>query len=322
LTAAIILLLLDRCARLLENSPGSTARHVANAHTAFNVIKAVMVLPLAGLLSKLAILLVPAPSPGQKQAFGPRYLSDGPIEGGSLALGQSMREILRVSEIIRGMSDDWWRSFRNDLVPLAREVKERDDQVDLLDREIQKFLSRVGAENLDSDQAAEQMRQLRFLSELETVGDVVERSLCDLVIKKVKAAPVFSRESWRELDVFVRLIFENMLIAETAFHTRDPLLAQKLLRHKEAVNRCADELRDQHFGRLSRGLVESHETTAIYLDLVSSLRRINSHLSHVSYAILQNERPPSPFQQLLEKSKLDAEPPSTIGASVSVEHDR
>lgn len=302
LIAALVLLMLPWAARLLEHSPGTIARHVANAHTGFNVLKALIVLPLVSPLSKLADLLVPLPPAGQKEAFGPRYISDGPIEGSSLALGQSLREVLRVSEIVRAMCNDWWQAFKDSIEPLARQVAGRDDQVDLLDREIQKFLSRVGAENLDTDQAAEQMRQLRFLSELETVGDVIERNLCELVHKKVETAATFPKESWRELEVFESLVAENMLIAETAFNTRDPLLAQKLLRHKDAVNRCADELRDEHFGRLNRGLVESHETTAIYLESLGNLRRINSHFSHVAYAILQNDQGPSPFRQLLAKA--------------------
>ncbi|HTW63942.1 MAG TPA: Na/Pi cotransporter family protein [Bryobacteraceae bacterium] len=302
LTAALMLILLPWAARLLEHSPGTIARHVANVHTGFNVLKALIVLPLVGSLSKLADLIVPLPPAGQKEVFGPRYISDGPIEGGSLALGQSLREVLRVSEIVRAMCNDWWRAFENNMELLAREVAARDDHIDLLDREIQKFLSRVGAENLDTDQAAEQMRQLRFLSELETVGDVIERNLCELVSKKIKTATTFSKESWRKLEVFQRLVAENMIIAETAFNTRDPVLAQKLLRHKDAVNRCADELRDEHFRRLNRELVESHETTAIYLESIGNLRRINSHYSHVAYAILQNDKPPSPFRELLLKA--------------------
>jgi phosphate:Na+ symporter len=302
LTAALVLLLLPGAAWLLEHSPGTMARHVANAHTEFNVLMLLLTLPLTGYLCKLADLLVPLPPTDQKEEFGPRYVSEGAIESGSLALGQSLREVLRVSEIVRSMYGDWWRAFETNNEPLAKQVAERDDQIDLLDREIQKFLSRVGSENLDTDQAAEQMRQLRFLSDLEAAGDIIEKNLCNLLYKKVKTATTFSKESWHELAVFGKLVAENTLIAETVFNTRNPMLAQQLLRHKDAVNRCADELRDALFGRLNRGLVESHETTAIYLDVIGNLRRINSHVSHVSYAILQNVQEPSPFRQLLAKT--------------------
>ena len=81
------------------------------------------------------------------------------------------------------------------------------------------------------------------------------------------------------------------MIAETAFTTRDRGLAQQLLRHKERIDQYERELRDRHFARLNAGLVESHETSAIHLDLLTHLKRINSCVSHVAYAILQGTEP-------------------------------
>ena len=41
--------------------------------------------------------------------------------------------------------------------------------------------------------------------------------------------------------------------------------------------------------RLNAGLAQSHETSAIHLDLLTHLRRINSTVSHVAYPILQGK---------------------------------
>ena len=80
---------------------------------------------------------------------------------------------------------------------------------------------------------------------------------------------------------------ENLLIADTAFTTKDRILAQTLLRHKERLNSDERELRDRHFARLNAQREASHETSAIHLDLLTQLRRINSCVSHVACAILQ-----------------------------------
>ena len=58
------------------------------------------------------------------------------------------------------------------------------------------------------------------------------------------------------------------------------------MRHKERLNQYENELRDRHFQRLSTGMSEALETSAIHLDLLTHLRRINSALTHVAYAIL------------------------------------
>ena len=79
-----------------------------------------------------------------------------------------------------------------------------------------------------------------------------------------------------------------MVIAESAATTRDALLARQLCRNKEELDAMERELRDRHFDRLKAGLSESHETSAIHLDLLTYLRRINSHLTHIAYAILES----------------------------------
>ena len=302
LVGAIVLAALPWVAKFLEYMPGSVAQHVANSHTGFNIAVALLTLPLVGLLTRISEGLIPLPPQAPAQSFGPRYIGNGPIEGSSLALGQSMREILHVSDIVRAMYDDWWRAFVSSNEQLARQVADRDDQVDLLEKEIQQFLASVGTGSIDSEQAAEQMRQQRYLSELETSADIIEKNLCVLVTRKVHSGVTLSADKWKELEVFSHMVTENMLLADTAFHTHDSLAAQKLLRHKDAISRCADELRDEHFKRLNQGLAESHEATAVYFEMINCLRRINSHVAHVAYAILRDERPASPFHQLMEKA--------------------
>ncbi|MHC4900527.1 MAG: PhoU domain-containing protein, partial [Planctomycetota bacterium] len=140
--------------------------------------------------------------------------------------------------------------------------------------------------------ADEQMRQLRYLAELETIGDIVDKNLCDLALKKIRLRAEFSPEGAEELDDFFQKVAENAMIAETAFTTRDKVLARQLVRHKERIDQYERDLRDRHFTRLNEGLVQAHETSAIHLDLLTHLKRINSHVSHVAYAILR--RPPPP----------------------------
>ena len=132
--------------------------------------------------------------------------------------------------------------------------------------------------------------QLRYLNELENIGDVIDKNLVELVLKKIKLGVEFSQEGWQELDEIYGKVMENMLIADTVFTTRDRALAGQLLKNKERLNHHERDLRDKHFARLREGLSESHETSAIHLDFLTHLKRVNSCVSHVAYAIVQNEK--------------------------------
>jgi phosphate:Na+ symporter len=287
--AVIILAAMPVALRLLEMVPGGLDKQTAAAHTGFNVVVALLFLPLIAPVTALCQWLVPDRPAGEQEVFGPRYVSGEPVGGLALATGQSLREILRVSEIVRSMLADLWRALISRDIELAQKVQQRDDQVDLLDTQIKRFLTRLSMLEGDQDERGEIMSQLRYLTELETIGDVIDKNLAELVIKRAKLQVDFSSDGWKELDDFYHKVAENVLIAETAFTTRDQILAQRLLRHKDRLGELERELRDRHFGRLRSGLQQTHESSAIHLDLLTHLKRINSCVTHVAYAIVQTE---------------------------------
>jgi phosphate:Na+ symporter len=266
---------------------------IAACHTGFNVLVAAIGLPAVGVTTSLVGRLAPVPPPGTSRAFGPRYIARGPIGPTALAMAQSQREIAHVSEIVRGMLQDIWQALRTSDDRLARRVAERDDQVDLLDTEIKRFLTRLARSQEGEFDPVEQMRQLRYLTELETIGDIIDKNISELVVKKVRLGATFSREGAAELDDFYGKVCENVVIAENAFTTRERILAQQLLRNKDRIDQYERELRDRHFTRLNAGLAEAYETSAIHLDLLTHLRRINSSVSHVAFAILQDTGAPA-----------------------------
>jgi len=261
---------------------------IAAVHTGYNVVVALVGLPLVEQVTNLMERVVPTPPPRAGAAFGPRYITPGRIGSVALAMGQSLQEITHVSEIIRSMLRDMWTAMKTNNEKAAREVSVRDDKVDLLYREITRFLTRLAADAAGDYDADEQMKQLRYVAELETIGDIIDKNLCDLVVKKARLRAEFSGEGADELEDFYQKVSENVVIAETLFTTRDHDLALQLARHKERIDRYERDLRDRHFSRLNAGEVAAHETSAIYLDLLTHLKRINSCVTHVAYATLQD----------------------------------
>lgn len=285
-TAGIVLATLQWSVPWLARLPGGPDRQVAYAHILFNALLATLFVPLVGPLHALTTRLVRAGH--GDEPFGPRYIGKSPPDSVAVALGQSRREILRVSEIDREMLEDLWLALERDDEALAERVSQRDDEIDLLDTHIKRFLTQLVSLDPTPEEAAEQMLQLRYLNELETIGDILDKNLSELAVKKSRLGVAFSTEGRAELADFHRRVAENMLIAQTAFLTRDRMLAQQLLRHKDRMTLLESQLRDRHFARLNAGLPTSHESSAIHLDVLTHLKRINSAVSHVAYAILQN----------------------------------
>lgn len=287
--AVLVLSLIGPVVKGVELLPVNLDGKIALSHSGFNLIMAILFLPLIGLVFRLVTTILPDRPITETAVFGPRYINNAHIDGLALATGQSRQEVMRVSEIVRSMLDDLWHAMLDRDAELAQSVQERDDQVDLLDREVKRYLARIAGEDADEATSVEVMSQLRYINELETIGDIIDKNLAELVVKRAENEVWFSDEGWAELDGFYKKVAENMLIAETAFATRSPLLAQRLLRHKQSLNEEARWLRDNHFKRLRQGQTQSHESSAVHLDILTHLKRINSSVTHVAYAIVQSD---------------------------------
>jgi phosphate:Na+ symporter len=151
----------------------------------------------------------------------------------------------------------------------------------------------MSGQPMDPEETQEQLRQLRYLAELESIGDIIDKNLCRLVLKKINLGIDFPADTWRELDDFDKKVLENMLLADTAFQTRDRELAEKLLRHKDHIDLQIRQLRDAHFVRLPGQNDTDYEASAIQLDLLTNLKRINSHVTHVAYAVIHGGNYPT-----------------------------
>ena len=286
--AAVAIVFLTPLTGLLERLPaGNLDRLVAVTHTGFNLVVALLGLPLVGMICRLLESVIPTPARDEAAPFGPRYVVGSPPESVALALGQSMREIMRVTEIVRQMLDDLWLSLVQNDAGMAKRVGERDNDVDLLDSRIKRYLIELTEMTDESGEVAQQMFQLRYLNEMETIGDIIEKNLSELVAKKARLSSTFSAEGMDELDRFYQVVAHNLLTVDTAFATRDRSLAQQVLAQKPQIKELEQRMQECHFARLTAGLAESRRTSSVHLDILTYLKSINSHVSHAAEAIME-----------------------------------
>ncbi len=64
--------------------------------------------------------------------------------------------------------------------------------------------------------------------------------------------------------------------------------AQKLLEEKARFRDLEQAYAAAHLGRLSGNSTQSIETSSLHIDLISDLKRINSHICSIAYPILDS----------------------------------
>ena len=94
----------------------------------------------------------------------------------------------------------------------------------------------------------------------------------------------------REIEELHRKVLENFEIGVVTFTNSDRELARRLLQRKARFAELEQRLRQAHIDRLHRGLKESIDTSAIHLDILTNLKRINSYICNIAYTLLGEEK--------------------------------
>jgi phosphate:Na+ symporter len=205
-------------------------------------------------------------------------------------LGQTTREALRASDIVREMLVDAVKVFQSDDETFISAIKNKDNLVDLLDRQIRLYLTRLSLLSLTVAQSRRTMILLEISRNLENIGDIIDRNIMPLAVKRINKGLTFSQEGLEEIVSFHKKILENFDAAISAFASNDRELSDRVLRNKEELVIMERELVQAHLDRLRKGFRESIETSHIHLDLIGNLAHINSLITHIIYPLADEKR--------------------------------
>jgi phosphate:Na+ symporter len=262
------------------------ARQVANFHTAFNLALAILFLPLVETTAKLLARLVRAPMVpvGQQPAA---LLDEAEFERPSVALVAASREVIRLAELVEIMLTEAIVTFEETDDARRRQISQLDSRVDDLQESIKLYLTRLTRTSLDEEMSRKAFDLILFTTNLEHVGDILDKNLLELAAKKQRLGVKFSQEGWDEIRALHREAVEQMRLAITVFMTQDVEMARRLVEAKDRIRTFEKSAAESHLQRLRAGTVASLETSSLHLDVIRDLKRIVAHLTSVAYPILE-----------------------------------
>ncbi len=263
------------------------ARMVANFHTGVNVALAVVFLPLLAPVAKAAARLLPEEEAAASRPGQPRYLDTNALDTPAVALAAAVRETLHMGDELRDMLGKAASAFREDDTQVVKEVSAADDVVDDLHEAIKIYLTQLSTAELDREESERCIEILSFTTNLEHIGDVIDKNLMELASKKIKSKSSFSPEGQQELESYHERVVANLDLAMNVFLTREKALARQMLREKAEMRDLERTLVDQHFARVAAGRAESVASSSLHLDVLRDLKRVNSYLTSVAYPILE-----------------------------------
>lgn len=262
------------------------ARQLVNFHTAFNLVLALSFLPFIGPLTKLSEKILPD-RPREEDESLPRYLDPSAVNIPAAALACVARETLRVSDMIQRMMRDTIEALRTNNARLVSSIRDQEAIVDSLYESIKTYLARLSIQTLDPQETKRYMQILTFSTNLEHIGDIIDKNLMGLASKKIRNQDNFSRQGFAEISGLHAKVMDNMALSQNVFMTGDVRMARKLYEEKANLRNQEMMASESHFKRLSEGVAETIATSSLHLDILRDLRRINSYVSLIAYQILE-----------------------------------
>jgi phosphate:Na+ symporter len=255
-------------------------------HLAFNILLAVTFIGLTGALARVLERSIKAP-----KAMGterPEHLDLSALATPSLAISCAAREALHQADVVETMLRGILPVMRHNDLELAERLRKRDDEVDRLYTAIKLYLTQVSREALSEREGRRWADVMSFTINMEQIGDIIERVLQDLEDKKIRPNRRFSDAGMAEICHLHERLTSNLRLAMSVFldgHLRD---ARRLLEEKTRFGELEREYAATHIARLQDNTTQSIETSSLHLDLISDLKRINSHICSVAYPILDS----------------------------------
>ncbi len=272
---------------LLQEHVGSVHQQVGLFHLGFNVVLALVFIGLTGLVARVTEVLLREPPLGTGTER-PRHLDPSALVTPSLAISCAAREALHQADVVETMLRGILPVIKHNDLALAEQLRRMDDTVDELYSAIKFYLTQISRGALSERESRRWTDIVSFTINMEQIGDNIERILQDVEDKKIRKNRSFSEAGMAEICHMHERLMANLRLGMSVFldgHARD---AQKLLEEKARFRDLEHEYAANHIARLQENTAQSIETSSLHLDLISDLKRINSHICSIAYPILES----------------------------------
>ena len=254
---------------------------ISVVHTCFNLVATAVLMPMNGLLVKLAYLLVPEVKETEKTELLDTRLLATPavaVQRAHEIAGEMAADAAKAMHLAMGLTKKFEDGILEQVVAL-------EDKTDRYEDALNTYLVKLSTMNL----SVHDNRILNTL--LYTVADI-ER-MADHAMSVAKAAREineknieFSKQAKGELAVLEQAVLDVMDRTVAAYGSFDRALAMKIEPQEQVVDTLVREIKSRHVRRLRDGLC-TVEYGFVLEDLLTACERTADHCSNVAVEMLQ-----------------------------------
>ena len=253
---------------------------IAIINTAFKALNTALLLPMSGLLEKLAYVILPDAEAPEKTSILDERLMATP----AIALAQSRAVALEMAECSVDCLKKALSSLENYSSALAKEIRQGEDLSDQYEDILGSYLVKLSAMNMSDSDERETTMLLKLIGDFERISDHSVNILESAEEMREKDL-AFSPAAQREISVLTAAVSEILDLSLEAFRTGDIHTIYSVEPLEQVIDRLKEILRTNHILRLQQGECTIH-VGFVWSDLLTNLERTADHCSNIAGCLI------------------------------------
>lgn len=268
-------------------TPDSVASQIANMHTLFNIVTTLLLLPFGNYLAKAAVRILPEKQDEQVDVMHMEFIHpmetkrDTQIGLSAIAVTSIKREIHRMIDMAKENVEASFQAVKAGTTENLETVKEREEYIDFLNKEISKYISKVLVNESNPRDSQYISALFKVCGNVERIGDHA-MNICGYTKLIEKQGIVFSQEVRVEIDEMQKVCIKALDFLNEIHHNQednnqDVKAIEKI---EQQIDDMTDDYRQKQLVRMQKGTC-SEEGCIIYSEMLTDFERIGDHILNI-----------------------------------------
>ncbi|MFI3210003.1 MAG: Na/Pi cotransporter family protein [Peptostreptococcaceae bacterium] len=265
-------------------NPNDYARQIANAHTLFNILNVILLLPFNKFIVDISLRIIPDGINDDDDDKIIKFIDYRMIETPSIALLNTLKETSRMSEkAMDSLKYSMEGLFEESTTKIEKSFK-REKLVDELQRNIINYLMKLSKSPINDDDTETVDALFNVVNDIERIGDHSE-NIAEIAKSMIENSFKFSDDANKELKVMYEKVLSTYSYSINSMKNSDIDLALKIIKMEEQVDAIQRLSRKNHMIRLSENICDI-ESGILYLDIMVNLERISDHSLNIVQQVI------------------------------------
>ena len=253
---------------------------IAVAHSVFNILCTILMLPLSGFLEMLVNKLVPdAKQPEIQSELDERLLAAPPI-----ALERCHEVAVDMARMAVSALKEGMDALKHYSPELAASVRGKEEKTDHYEDILGTYLVKLSTKQISEAGSAEVTKLLKLIGDFERISDHAA-NLVNTAEEMQEKNLLFTDSAAYELDVLFSAVGEIMDLSLTAFLADDLNSAYMVEPLEQVIDQLKEQMRTRHILRMQQGVC-TIDAGFVWSDLLTDLERTSDHCSNIAGCVI------------------------------------